>query len=841
MEDVEAAESVRVVPTACQGCLSNCSVLVTLEEARPGLGSLAGGPSPSAALPEAACRVVRVGGNPACEATGGAVCPNLDMALEQREDPDRLLYPMRRANPRKGRFENPRFERVSWDEALGLIADRLVSLRERGEGHRVAFAKGRSTGIGELFFKVLPDIYGTPNRLNHDGICAEAEKLSTGCLDGVWDYHDYDLDNVECVFMWGADPLVGNRMKPRFMRAARDLRKRAHLVTVDPHRSVTAAASHEWLPILPGTDGALACAMAHVILAEGLWNRSYVGDFVASGTSFVPGARIEPDAFEEKGTQGIAAWWNVVLKDATPEWAAPLCGIGSAAIRSAARRFAAAGPRAVSWVSPGVAMCARGLYAGMACYALNGLVGSVGSAGGVLRFPRVSLSKLPDTSAFQDEAARAANARPVVDGRATGRVLAACDGRPFANQLTNDVADAILSGCPYELDTLIAYWVNWAYSCSGAQRWEEALSKVPFFVHVTTNLSETSMFADIVLPVRHHLFEDWGFVRSRQGGVTSVVLEQPCAGAPGECRGDESDFPYDLSVKLAERGFAAPLRYYESLTDPCTGGLVGSGRDLAETAVKIMLQPLWDPEPECGVPSRAKQEAWESFRMRGVWNSERARGCEEGDALAPLPTPTGRFEFESGLLRGLLDAYCQKRGVSASRALELLGYEGRAEAALLPHFEAPVRLGDASAFPFVFMQHRSRLSFEGRSANTRRFQELKGTDPGDEPWDDVLKINPEDMEKLGLESGDEIVVESVQGAVRCRAKSWDGTRPGVVVKCYGQGHWAYGRVAALDFDRGVARGGNNNELLAAVCEGASGATARHGGLMRVAVRRAEPL
>lgn len=805
-------ESLRMVASACQGCLSNCSVLVELDGASEPVG---------------------VSGNPACAGTRGGVCPNVRMTLEQRVDSDRVLYPLRRTNPRKGRGEQPGFERISWDEALGIVADRLLALRERDEGHRVAFAKGRATGISDLFFKVLPGIYGTPNRLSHDGICAEAEKLATGCLDGVWDYHDYDFEHARCVLLWGTDPLAGNRMKARFMQEAAGLRMRVQVFSVSPHRSVTAQAMGEWLPVIPGTDGALACAMAHVILTEGLWSREYAGDFTRSGYAFSPGRKVVPSDFSEVSTHGLVTWWNLALKDASPEWAERLCGIKADEIRRVARVFATAGPRAVSWVSPGVAMSARGLYSGMACYALNGLVGSIGAEGGVLRFPSAPVAKLPAAEGFQDDTARAANARPVIDGRALGACGAAKVGRPFANQLTNNVADAVLAGEPYELDTVIAYWVNWAYSCSGTQRWERALAKLPFFVHVTTHLSETSQFADIVLPARHHLFEDWGFVRSRQGGVTSVVLEQPSAESPGECRGDESEVPYGLALALAERGFDAPLRYFQSLIDPCTGRAVGGGRELGEVATKLMLRPLWDMPRSSGAAA-----AWEAFRARGVWNGERVRPRREGEPVPKLPTPTGRFEFASECLRGLVAQFCAKQGISADQALATWGYEARGELVFVPHFEPPVRLGGEQEFPFVFSQHRSRLSLEGRAANTRRFQELKGTDPGDDPWDDVLKIHPDDMERLGLSSGDEVRVTSVQGSITCHAKAWDGTRPGVVVKCYGQGHWAYGHVAALDFDRGVPRGGNNNELIAAVTEGASGATARHGGLMRVRIERA---
>jgi len=83
-----------------------------------------------------------------------------------------------------------------------------------------------------------------------------------------------------------------------------------------------------------------------------------------------------------------------------------------------------------------------------------------------------------------------------------------------------------------------------------------------------------------------------------------------------------------------------------------------------------------------------------------------------------------------------------------------------------------------------------------------------------------------------------VKVVSSTGEMEVRLKVWEGVRPGTVAKCYGQGHWAYGRVAALDFNRRVPRGGNNNVILPPEYERLSGSTARHGGVARVKVVRA---
>lgn len=97
------------------------------------------------------------------------------------------------------------------------------------------------------------------------------------------------------------------------------LQKNGTLITVDPRLSTAAAKSKEWLPLLLGTDGALANAIAHVLLTEGLWNKEFVGDFVDSKNQFIAGKTVKPEAFKENNTLGLVTYWNEEAKDWTPE------------------------------------------------------------------------------------------------------------------------------------------------------------------------------------------------------------------------------------------------------------------------------------------------------------------------------------------------------------------------------------------------------------------------------------------------------------------------------------------------------------------------------------------
>ena len=773
--------------------------------------------------------IVSVEGNERNLATGGAVCPVLRVALQQASDPDRVLVPLRRTNPVKARGIDPGFTPISWDEALEEVADRMLALRRAGKAQHLVVSKGRSTEISGLLFSALPDIYGTPNRMTHDTICAEAEKLATGALDGVWDYHDYDFEHVECIVMWGADPLVANRFKAPFLRAFADLKRRARIFVVDPHRSLTAekAGKDAWVPVVCGCDGALALAMAHVICAQGLWNRSYVGDFADGHNRFAGGAEVDASLFSERHVRGLVRWWNVELRLRDPAWAEEKCGVPAARIIEMARAFAAASNRAVSWVSPGVTMSARGVASGMSCYALNGLVGSIGARGGVLVFPSMPLDPLPDTRPYQDETARAALEHPVVDGRQARGFMAAQAGRIHRNYVTNRLADAILDGDPYPIEMMIAYWNNFAFSCTGAGRWERALAKLPFFVHMTTNISETSHFADIVLPAAHHLLEGrgyaTGFVKSRARQRTCISLQAPAVAPAGKAKGDEGEFPYLLAEKLAAKGFPALLDYYrEACSDPETGACPRDGGELALAAVKLRTRPVWEV-----------RGGWKRFAASGVLCSDASCPRADDGPVADLPTESGCFEFESSHIARMLEEYARVHDISTDAAYGELGYGAGAVLAPFPHWEEPLRYGAVDEFPLVFSQHRAFASLEGRSANTPLFQDMKAFDPGDLAWDDVVKVHPDDLRRLGMEDGQMVEMSSPFGSVVVRAHAWDGTLRGTVSKCYGQGHWAYGHVAALDFEQGVPRGGNANEILPAAYERMSASTARHGGVVRV--------
>jgi anaerobic selenocysteine-containing dehydrogenase len=298
---------------------------------------------------------------------------------------------------------------------------------------------------------------------------------------------------------------------------------------------------------------------------------------------------------------------------------------------------------------------------------------------------------------------------------------------------------------------------------------------------------------------------------------------------------DETEIPWMLAEKLAERGFDNLQRYYrEQFADPETGEAPATGEEFALSALKTFTRPCWDATHSDYGKYGDRLNGWDEFVERGVWNSHRFTA---GKNIGHFKTATGKFEFFSETLKKALESHADKHGTTVDAVLEETNYTARGDVAFVPHFEPALRWGDEEEFPFIFFEHRSRLNREGRSANCTWYQAHKNADPGDENWDDVLKMNPTDAKRLGLQNRDMVEVASPVGTITVRLKLWEGVRPGTVAKCFGQGHWAYGRVAALDFQKRVPRGGNNNVILPPEYDRLSGSTARHGGVARVRVTK----
>ena len=799
--------------STCQGCTTWCPVEIFVQNGR----------------------AVKVRGNLLSKQNDGYVCPRGHLSLQQVYDPDRVKVPMKRTNPQKGRGVDPKFVPISWDEALNTIADKMMELRNAGEPEKYCLMRGRYTYMRDIVYDVMPKVFGSPNNISHSSTCAEAEKFGAFYTEGLWGYRDYDISNSKYILFWGCDPVSSNRMVPAAIKRFGDALDRATVAAVDPRLSTSAAKAQEWLPIIPGTDGALALAIAHIILTEGLWYKDFVGDFKDGKNKFKPGSTVDESDFTEKETHGVVKWWNIAVKDMSASKAAEICGVPKEQIVRVAKGMGKAAPNVCVWMGPGAGMQVRGGYSAMAVHALGGLVGGIDNEGGSLQTAKIPVNKLNKDilKKYQDDLAKKHSKFEKIDQRGRLELPAISKGKSGGGVSTNNAATGILNKDPYDIKVLVGYMNNFVFSCNGTDRWEKALSSIPFTVHLTTNASEFSMFADILLPGSVNKYEKYGFIKAKANRFATCSLLQPVIEPVWDVIADESEFPFLIAEKMKERGFS---NLYDCLVemykDPETGRKAKNSKDFTEYALKYYTAPLWDGKKDT---KGDKINGWQDMLKRGMWNSSAYKYKSHWGGK--FKTKTKKFEFYSETLKKALTGHAEKHKTNVDNVLEVCDYTAKGELAFVPHHEPPMRYGSEKEYPLLFIDYKSRLNAEGRSQNCPWYYEFKHVDPGDVGGQDTLRINPEDAKKFKIKDGDVVKISSVAGGGECVAKLWEGVRPGTVSKSYGQGHWAYGNIAAADFDKGVARGVNNNTIIPWALERLSGSNARNGGHAAVRVEK----
>ncbi len=783
-------------PTGCSGCTSWCAKVAQVIDGR----------------------VVRVQGNPESKLHGDASCPRIHLTLQQLYDPDRIKQPMRRTNPNKGVDEDPQWEPITWDEAFDELAERILDLIERDEAHKFALFRGRYTALNTINYGTLPSILGSPNNISHSSICAEAEKWGPYYTEGMWGYRDHDMDNTTYAIFWGADPLSTNRKVSSALDVWPKMKENgAKIVVIDPRYSPSATKADEWLPVKSGQDGALAVAMAHVILREGLWCREFVGDFVNTG-EFIPGEEVSEGAFEEKETKGLIKWWNLELKDRTPQWAEEKCGISAEDIERIAIELGESAPHAYVQMGGGAVMQIRGGANSMAVTALNGLIGAIDIEGGTFDGMGAPTDSLPSSSAFERDIVD----NRVIDQRGTLQMPAIADGGiKSPGVITNNVARAINDEDPYKLEVVWSYWNNWNYSAPGTHRWNEALKKIDFLVHSGTHENEMCRFADLLLPSTNHMFEQYSFLSQKARRYTHLWLGSRVIEPIFDCKDPETEMVYLLAEKLEEKGFSNVMDWIRRFRDPVTGFRVQDERHFAEVATKIMLRPIWNEH----------FNSWYEFKEIGVYNSEKYP--EKKRWGGNFNTESGKYEFYPERMKKYFEEFAEEKGISVEEFIEACNYQvpEPLEKIYLPHYQPPIIPGEDNEeeYPLTFIDSKSRLNREGRAPNCYWVYELNDVNPGMKPEEDSALINPQDAEELGISDGEDIRIVSPSGECTCTARVFPGVRPGEVVKAFGQGHWAHGRVAAGvnspdEYDINNPRGGNNNDVIPAVYEKFSGST-----------------
>jgi anaerobic selenocysteine-containing dehydrogenase len=288
--------------------------------------------------------------------TAGTLCTKVARYLDRTYSKERVLFPLKRVGP-KGKGE---FERITWDEALGTIAEQFRAVEAEDPQGILPYDYAGNMGyvawhsLGRRFFHRLGA------SLLDRTICSSAGKAGLQItLGGSFGMDPERFDEAKLILIWGSNPIVSN--VHMWSRAQEAKRRGAKLIAIDPYRSLTAEKCHEHLALLPGTDGALALGMMHVIIGEGRCDEDYIANYTLGF-----------DLLKER------------VKEYPPDRVAKVTGLAAERIVALAREYAGTKPAAIR-LNYGMQRCAGGGMAARAVACLPALTGAWrDAAGGVV-------------------------------------------------------------------------------------------------------------------------------------------------------------------------------------------------------------------------------------------------------------------------------------------------------------------------------------------------------------------------------------------------------------------------------------------------------------------------
>lgn len=405
-----------------------------------------------------------------------------------------LLYgPMRVKAPLKK--VNGRFREISWDAAIAEISNKLGELRSKGESHKFACISGTDRGtVSELLSRFLT-VYGSANFTRTPSI-QDSYELTLHLMHGVQGIPGFDVENADFVLSFGSGIIDGWGSPVRMFRANSSWKKSGgKVVQIEPRLSNTAAKSDKWIPINPGTEGALALGLANVIIKESIYNKSFVNNFSA----------------------GFDKWKRRILDGYSPEIVTKVTGIDKAVIVSLARDFARS--------SKPLAICGRGqgrtpgsLKEFMAVHALNALVGNINKKGGVWTLPEPDYIDWPELK--MDSVASTGMQKGRIDSAGSGKYL-------NARYLLNRLPEIINSADVSPVEVLFVSESNPGYTLPDTSSVKKAFEKIPFVVSFSSYMDETAQMADFILP-NHIYLERYEDVPAATGFQKPIIgLSKP--------------------------------------------------------------------------------------------------------------------------------------------------------------------------------------------------------------------------------------------------------------------------------------------------------------------------
>jgi len=432
------AKEVKVVLTDCTLCYHSCGTKVTVEDGV----------------------AVKIEGLESHPLNKGKLCPKGEAALENIYHPDRLKYPMKRVNSR--------FERITWDQALTEISEKLLRLKKEF-GPEVLGVFSGSIGVENLEMVGLTQrfkaAFGSPNFFSVESICYRMRIRTRQITFGK--YPTEELDST-LYLLWGHNPDESDF--PLKLAIEENLKKGAKIVVIDPKRIPLADQAEMYLRIRPGTDGALGLAMIHVIINEKLYDTDFVEKYTYGFDQLV--THIQPF---------------------TPEWAEKITWVPAQEIRKLARLFAKTKGAGIYQGTNTQDQTANGTQNSRIFSILQVITGNINIPGAWTISPRL---KLGDVGM-------------AVEGKPLGADQYPLFYEVWGRKSPYGVVTCVPENVPERIKAFLVIGGNPVLSMPDSNAFKEAFKKLELLVVHDLFVTETGELAHYVLPACSHL-EKWG-------------------------------------------------------------------------------------------------------------------------------------------------------------------------------------------------------------------------------------------------------------------------------------------------------------------------------------------
>lgn len=724
---------------------------------------------------------------------GGAICGKGRAAPDIHHNGRRVNYPLRRTRPKTS--PEPGWQQCSWDEAMAQIAEKLAAVRDKWGPQAVAFNRGTGSGTAlreaEPWLRRLANHFGSPNYVTSSYLCNWPRDGASLLTLGVEPLPKPDTAASNCIVLWGHNPNVTLLSLAQDVAAARI--RGARLVVVDPRRVGLANKADQVLQVRPGTDGALALALIHLVIEHTLYDDEFVRYWtnapylVRDDTGRLlhmqdvaresPESDLRPVGLEQRsgclvpmsaspgpgyappgdlllrGSAVIALRdgarvhcrpvFEVLAQEAaqcTPAIAATITGVPERTIRDTALLITANRPVS-HYVWNGLIQHTNATQACRAIEILFALIGDFDAPGG--NVVRVQ----PITEAI---------AAPAALPKEAGALRLGQRDRPLGPATVGEVAppelyDSILSGAPDRVRALFALGGNLLMAHGEPHSGREALQHLEFFAQAELFLTPTSDYADFVLPATDFLESE-----ALYAAPSGTVQRRPRIVDPLHERRADVEIIFDLACRLG-------------LTDQFAKG------DVSEAYDRI-LAPF-------GV-------SW-----------ERLNEHPHGISLGPLAYRKYAIEDEEGRPRAF---------ATPSHRVELyserLADQGHSP---VPSYEEPVQ--SPLATPELAREYPLVLTNAKRAqylhTQYRGIAKLRKSAP--QP---TAEIHPHTAAAFGIEDDTWLLIETPHGEARAKAKVTTSIMAGIV--CANHGWWeACDELGLPAFDPFSTDGANVNLLV----------------------------